>query len=186
MNKKSASQTKAQEVFQILPVQKQKHIKDNEPDVYKTIFSDDILLDANILNDFILDKIIGGQNLIFMDCRFEGLSKLELEVNGELNFYQCSFYKNSEINFDDINGKFSLYKTNFSDKCYLEYELLENKEYEPLVFENDLKIFKKNFNKFNKVVNENFEKISKDKKENLTKEIEVLNRKIEKILKEFN
>ena len=54
------------------------------------------------------------------------------------------------------------------------------------IFENDLKIFKKNFNKFNKIVNENFEKISKDKKENLTKEIEFLNKKIEKILKEFN
>lgn len=52
-------------------------------------------------------------------------------------------------------------------------------------FENDIKIFKKNFNKFNKIINENFEKISKEKKENLTKEIEILNKKIEKILKEF-
>lgn len=101
--------------------------------------------EVNILNDFILDKVVGIQNLIFIDCRFEGLSKLELVVNGELNFYQCSFYKNSEINFDELNGKFSLYKTNFSDKCYLEYELLENKEYEPLIFEDDLKKTKWNF-----------------------------------------
>jgi len=109
-------------------------------------FEGDLLFqEVNILNDFILDKINGNQNLIFTDCRFEGLSKLELEVNGELDFSQCSFYKNSEINFDDINGKFSLYKTNFSDKCYLEYELLENKEYEPLIFENDLKKTKWNF-----------------------------------------
>ena len=109
-------------------------------------FEGDLLFqEVNILNDFILDKIKGNQNLIFIDCRFEGLSKLELEVNGELDFSQCSFYKNSEINFDDINGKFSLYKTNFSDKCYLEYELLENKKYEPLIFENDLKKTKWNF-----------------------------------------
>lgn len=109
-------------------------------------FQTDILFqEVSVLNDFILDKVVGMQNLIFMDCRFEGLSKLELEVNGELNFYQCSFYKNSEINFDELNGKFSLYKTNFSDKCYLEYELLENKEYEPLIFENDLKKTKWNF-----------------------------------------
>lgn len=107
--------------------------------------SDLIFQEATILNDFILDKVIGKKNLIFIDCRFEGLSKLELEVNGELNFYQCSFYKNSEINFDELNGKFSLYKTSFSDKCYLEYELLENKEYEPLIFENDLKKTKWNF-----------------------------------------
>ena len=109
-------------------------------------FEGDLLFqEVNILNDFILDKIKGNQNLIFIDCRFEGLSKLELEVNGELDFSQCSFYKNSEINFDDINGKFSLYKTNFSDKCYLEYELLENKKYEPLIFDNDLKKTKWNF-----------------------------------------
>lgn len=109
-------------------------------------FEGDLLFqDVNILNDFILDKIKGNQNLIFIDCRFEGLSKLELEVNGELDFSQCSFYKNSEINFDDINGKISFYKTNFSDKCYLEYELLENKGYEPLIFENDLKKTKWNF-----------------------------------------
>ncbi|MBN2891870.1 MAG: hypothetical protein JXL97_08390 [Bacteroidales bacterium] len=53
-------------------------------------------------------------------------------------------------------------------------------------FENDVKIFKKNFNKLNKIVNENFDKISKEKKENLAKEIEFLNKKIEKLLKEFN
>jgi voltage-gated potassium channel Kch len=109
-------------------------------------FEGDLLFqEVNILSDFILDKIKGNKNLIFIDCRFEGLSKLELEVNGELDFSQCSFYKNSEINFDDISGKFSLYKTNFSDKCYLEYELLENKGYEPLIFENDYKRTKWNF-----------------------------------------
>lgn len=53
-------------------------------------------------------------------------------------------------------------------------------------FENDIKVFKKNFNKFNKIINENFDKISKEKKENLTKEIEFMNKKIEKILKEFD
>ena len=53
MNKKSATQTKAQEIFQILPTEKQNYIKNNEPEVYKTLFSDDILLDAKILDDFI-------------------------------------------------------------------------------------------------------------------------------------
>ena len=36
------------------------------------------------------------------------------------------------------------------------------------------------------IINENFEKISKEKKENLTKEIENLNKKIEKMLKELD
>jgi hypothetical protein len=101
--------------------------------------------EVNVLNDFILDKVKGEKELCFVDCRFEGLSKLELDVSGELSFSQCSFYKKSEINFDDICGKFSLYKTNFSDKCYLEYELLENKKYKPLIFENDFKKTKWNF-----------------------------------------
>ena len=101
--------------------------------------------EVNILNDFILDKVKGDKELGFIDCRFEGLSKLELDISGELNFTQCSFYKKSEINFDEISGKISLYKTNFSDKCYLEYELLENKKYKPLIFEDDFKRTKWNF-----------------------------------------
>ncbi|NRW85913.1 potassium channel family protein [Clostridium beijerinckii] len=111
-----------------------------------SIFKENLLFqEVNILNDFILDKIKGEKELCFVDCRFEGLSKLELDIKGELSFLQCSFYKKSEINFDDIKGKFSLYKTNFSDKCYLEYELLENKKYKPLIFDNDFKKTKWNF-----------------------------------------
>jgi len=100
---------------------------------------------VKILNDFILDKVKGSRDLDFIDCMFEGLSKLELDIRGELNFLQCSFYKKSEINFDKLNGKISFYKTNFSDRCYLEYELLENKKYKPLIFEDDLKRTKWNF-----------------------------------------
>jgi hypothetical protein len=36
------------------------------------------------------------------------------------------------------------------------------------------------------IVDDNFEKISKEKKENLTKEIEILNKKIERMLKELD
>lgn len=103
---------------------------------------------VNILNDCIIDKIIIKNKLNFLDCRFSGTSKfnkLQIEHRGELNFSHCSFYKTSEINFDKILGKFSIYKTNFSDKCYLEYECLENKGYKPLVFKNDLKKTKWNF-----------------------------------------
>lgn len=103
-------------------------------------FEENLLFqEVNVVNNFILDKVKGEKELCFIDCRFEGLSKLELDISGELNFSQCSFYKKSEINFDDISGKFSLYKTNFSDKCYLEYELLQNKKYKPLIFEDNLK-----------------------------------------------
>jgi len=100
---------------------------------------------VNILNEFILDKVAGKKDLGFMDCRFEGLSKLELDISGELNFSRCSFYKKAEINFNELGGKFSLYKTNFSDKCYLEYELFENKMYKPLIFEDNYKKTKWNF-----------------------------------------
>lgn len=100
---------------------------------------------VNILNDFILDNVEGCKDLDFIDCMFEGLSRLELDINGQLNFLQCAFYKKSEINFNELNGKIGLYKTNFSDKCYLEYELLENKNYEPLTFNDDLKKTKWNF-----------------------------------------
>lgn len=109
-------------------------------------FEENLLFqEVNVVNNFILDKVKGEKELCFIDCRFEGLSKLELDISGELNFSQCSFYKKSEINFDDISGKFSLYKTNFSDKCYLEYELLQNKKYKPLIFEDNFKKTKWNF-----------------------------------------
>ncbi|SFD05052.1 potassium channel family protein [Clostridium uliginosum] len=109
-------------------------------------FEENLLFqEVTVLNDFILDKIKGNKDLGFIDCRFEGFSKLELDISGELNFSHCSFYKKSEINFDEISGKFSLYKTNFSDKCYLEYELLENKKYKPLIFKDDFKKTKWNF-----------------------------------------
>lgn len=100
---------------------------------------------VNILNDFILDKVKTQKDLDFIDCMFEGLSRLELDISGELNFLQSSFYKKSEISFEQLDGKISMYKTNFSDKCYLDHELLENKKYEPLIFEDDLKKTKWNF-----------------------------------------
>lgn len=109
-------------------------------------FEENLLFqEVNVVNNFILDKVKGDKELCFIDCRFEGLSKLELDISGELNFSQCSFYKKAEINFDEISGKFSLYKTNFSDKCYLEYELLQNKKYKPLIFERNFKKTKWNF-----------------------------------------
>lgn len=103
---------------------------------------------VNISNDCIIDKIIIKNKLKFSDCRFEGVSKfnkLQIERRGELNLSHCSFYKISEINFDKILGKLSIYKTNFADKCYLEYEQLESKGYEPLFSRNDLKKTKWNF-----------------------------------------
>lgn len=57
-----------------------------------SIFKENLLFqEVNILNDFILDKIKGEKELCFVDCRFEGLSKLELDIKGELSFLQCSF-----------------------------------------------------------------------------------------------
>ncbi|MBU3198163.1 two pore domain potassium channel family protein [Clostridium estertheticum] len=104
--------------------------------------------EVNILNDFTLDKIKVNNKFNFTDCRFSGVSKfnkLEIENGGELNFSHCSFYKMSEINFDIILGKLSIYKTNFTDKCYLEYEQLENKKYKPLINKSDFKKTKWNF-----------------------------------------
>ena len=94
---------------------------------------------------YLAEDLLDKQVIDTSGKRLVRVNDVVLEVNGELNFSQCSFYKNSEINFDDISGKFSLYKTNFSDKCYLEYELLENKGYEPLIFEDDFKRTKWNF-----------------------------------------
>ena len=86
-----------------------------------------------------------------------------------------------------LNGEIKNFRDFFEKKKILQLEnvvpeLLNVEEN----FENDIKIFKKNFNKFNKIINENFEKISKEKKENLTKEIEILIKKIERMLKELD
>ncbi|WP_312342946.1 hypothetical protein [Chryseobacterium binzhouense] len=53
MNKKNATVEKAQDIFQRLPVEKQNHIKNNEIEVYQTIFSKEPLVDGSILDDFI-------------------------------------------------------------------------------------------------------------------------------------
>lgn len=63
-----------------------------------SIFKENLLFqEVNILNDFILDKIKGEKELCFVDCRFEGLSKLELDINGELSFYNVLFIKNQKL-----------------------------------------------------------------------------------------
>ena len=138
MNKKSASQTKAQEVFQILPVQKQKHIKDNEPDVYKTIFSDDILLDANILNDFISRY---QPELNLTEKAQHVFSKLPLQTQSAIKHTEPNFYNalfNSKASSNSI-------LTQFLDK----YEPLNEKvttfeDFEQLSLEDQLN-FKNNF-----------------------------------------
>ncbi|WP_313600623.1 hypothetical protein [Epilithonimonas vandammei] len=138
MNKKSASQTKAQEVFQILPVQKQKHIKDNEPDVYKTIFSDDILLDANILNDFIRRY---QPELNLTEKAQHVFSRLPLQTQSAIKHTEPDFYN---ALFNSKNGNNSIL-TQFLNK----YEPLNEKvtsmqELEKLSLEDQL-AFKNNF-----------------------------------------
>lgn len=138
MNKKSASQTKAQEVFQILPVQKQKHIKDNEPDVYKTIFSDDILLDANILNDFIRRY---QPELNLTEKAQHVFSRLPLQTQSAIKHTEPNFY-NALFNSKDSSNTIL---TQFLDK----YEPLNEKvttfeDFEQLSLEDQL-YFKNNF-----------------------------------------
>ena len=110
------------------------------------------------------------------------IESLPISLSYELTNPMCL----EELREKILSGEIKKIQNFFEKKKILDEK---NVEVEVLnfddIFENDLKIFKKNFNKFNKIVNENFEKISKDKKENLTKEIEVLNKKIEKLLKEF-
>lgn len=114
-----------------------------------SIFNENLFLqEVNVLDDFSLDKIRLNKEFDFIDCRFYGVSKfnkLEIESRGKLNFSYCSFYKMSEINFEKILGSLSIYKTNFADKCYLEYEQLQNKKYKPLIIKSDLKKTKWNF-----------------------------------------
>ncbi|MCB2354392.1 two pore domain potassium channel family protein [Clostridium estertheticum] len=100
------------------------------------------------LEDCIMDGLIIKKELNFTNCRVDGVSKfnkLEIQHSGELSFSHCSFYKTAEINFDKILGKLRIYKTTFGDKCYLEYEQLQDKNYEPLIIKNDLKKTKWNF-----------------------------------------
>ncbi|WP_411682323.1 hypothetical protein [Clostridium thailandense] len=99
----------------------------------------------SMLEDFKFEKSKLFGNLDFIDCTFEGpakFSKLSIEQTASLNLSHCSFYKISEINFNIILGKVSIYKTNFSDKCYFEYELLEKQNFLPLISQNNLKTTK--------------------------------------------
>ena len=111
------------------------------------------------------------------------IESLPISLSYELTNPMCS----EELREKILNGEIKNFRDFFEKKKILQLEnvvpeLLNVEEN----FENDIKIFKKNFNKFNKIINENFEKISKEKKENLTKEIEILNKKIERMLKELD
>ncbi len=111
------------------------------------------------------------------------IESLPISLSYELTNPMCSEELRKEILNDEIKNLKDFYEK--QKNLQLENvvpELLNVEEN----FENDIKVFKKNFNKFNKIINENFDKISKEKKENLTKEIEFMNKKIEKILKEFD
>lgn len=138
MNKKSATQSKAQEIFQILPPEKQKHIKENEPDVYKTIFSDDIILDANILNDFISRY---QPELNLTEKAQHVFSRLPLQTQSAIKHTEPNFY-NALFNSKDSSNSIL---TQFLDK----YEPLNEKittfeDFEQLSLEDQLN-FKNNF-----------------------------------------
>lgn len=115
-------------------------------------------------------------NIIFIES-------LPISLSYELTNPMCSEELKNQILNNEIKNLKDFYEK--KEKMQLENVVPELLDIESN-FENDIKIFKKNFNKLNKTVNENFDKISKEKKEILTKEIEFLNKKIEKILKEFN
>lgn len=115
-------------------------------------------------------------NIIFIES-------LPISLSYELTNPMCSEELKNQILNNEVKNLKDFYEK--KEKMQLENVVPELLDIESN-FENDIKIFKKNFNKLNKTVNENFDKISKEKKEILTKEIEFLNKKIEKILKEFN
>ena len=96
-------------------------------------------------------------NMIFIES-------LPITLSYELTNPMCS----EELREKILNGEIKNFRDFFEKKKILDEK---NDEVEVLnfddIFENDLRIFKKNFNKFNKVVNENFEKISKSQSENI-------------------
>lgn len=110
------------------------------------------------------------------------VESLPITLAYELTNPMCSEELRNQILNNEIKNLKDFYEK--KEKLQLENIVPELLDIESN-FENDIKIFKKNFNKFNKIINGNFDEISKEKKENLTKEIVILNKKIEKILKEF-
>lgn len=137
MNKKSATQTKAQEIFQILPVEKQKNIQKNEPDVYKEIFSNEALINKTVLDDFI-DRYQPEMNI--EERARHVFSRLPLDQQSGIKHTNSKMY---EAIFNNKNET-SLLKE-FLDK----YEPLNEKvtsmqELEKLSLEDQL-AFKNNF-----------------------------------------
>lgn len=53
MTNKNEALVKAQEIFQMLPKEKQKKIKDSEPEVIKILFGNEEILDNTVLENFI-------------------------------------------------------------------------------------------------------------------------------------
>ena len=137
MNDKNQILEDAKEIFQSLDTLKQSEIKNNEPDIYKMLFSN-IELDNKLIEDFINRYSSEVSNLEKAKLVF---AKLPLETQSSIKHNNPKMY---QALFDTKN-KNSSYIEEFLDK----YEPLNDKiksfeDFNKLSFEDQL-FFKNNF-----------------------------------------
>lgn len=137
MNDKNQILEDAKEIFQILDPLKQSEIKNNEPDIYKMLFSN-MELDNKLIEDFINRYSSEVSNLEKAKLVF---AKLPLETQSSIKHNNPKMY---QALFDTKN-KNSSYIEEFLDK----YEPLNDKiksfdDFNKLSFEDQL-FFKNNF-----------------------------------------
>lgn len=141
MSKRSKNnnlQIKAQEIFQILPLEKQMQIKSNESEVYRAIFSDDIDLEIDIINKFISAY---QKELNLSEKAQHVFSRLPLNTQSAIKHTEPEVY-NAIFNSKSGNNSVLI---QFLDK----YEPLNEKvttfeDFQTLTVEDQLK-FKNNF-----------------------------------------
>ena len=113
MINKNETLVKAQEIFQLLPIEKQQKIKNSEPEVFKTLFSNDNISDSKVLEDFIV--------------RYQ--KEFNISEKAQMVFTRLGLPKQLQIKNDDPKMYNALFNQKNKDNSILK-EFLD--KYEPL------------------------------------------------------
>lgn len=138
MSKTNTAILEAQELFQRLPVDQQKFIKNSEPEVYKSIFGDEALSDAKILADFM------SRYKIEKDLRSHAVdvfSKLDGSKPAYIKDQRPDLY---EALFDETKSNNALLQEFLDEYEPLNARVTNFEEFDALSLEDQIN-FKKNF-----------------------------------------
>ena len=132
-------------------------------------------------------RYIGRYNLIVAlgdKQKVELVEALPIKLAYEISKEDCPENLKEKVLNGEITSLVSFFEQKKMQLSHIEdAELLEEKKDYLSIFENDFKIFNKNYNNLNVALREKLTALPEGKQKLVTEELEVLNKKIEKLLK---